>query len=1365
MTGSRRSSGLAAVAAATAAVFVAGRRAGSAVLVDEWRLLTAGHVLRRGAASAGVPPAVIEVEFPFTSAGGAGARVPARQAVLDAAAASMDVAMLDLAPDWEPPGWLPAAVPLWPARRLPERVSVFGFPQAEKALRGVWRDFHTSGPVADGTVQLDWAADAGTLRGHSGGPVADPHTGALVGLLTHGSQAGRFDRFVPVTVIGERCPGLPFPWLMAGTDARSHFTRRSRGQRGLARGGDLFRGRAAALTAVGGWLTDPDHQGRPLVVTGQPGAGKSAVLARAVLNLEAARTGPGLAFHARGATHDDLLAAVADLTGVEHSATRDELLQALADQPGAERVMIAVDALDEAASGPDRREITATLTELAAVPRARVAVATRPLSAGNRYYPGGLLPALGISSADSAALVDLDTDRYFDPEGLRQFAGAVLTQHQAAHPGPAGAAWITYRADSALCDRLAGVIAARADRNYLVAALAAVQLSGADQPADPAASGFDPARIPTGVNEALARYLEQLPGPQQSRTRALLTALAYARGGGVDDRVWAAFTGALGYPVSTPDLDELRGGTAADYLLQAVPDDRGPVTQLFHQALADELLAPRHQLSDERALLAVLRPAPGASWATASGYALAYASDHACGARQLLGLLDDPDYLMHADLARLPALLSRDPGTAADPVAVIVRQAAVRASPLPPPRRARLLALTAAHFGLQDLRRRFAAARTQPFTPLWAHSLGNPHMEITGHDGAVTAVAIGRIGDRDVIISGSSDMFKDDGDNTVRVWDAATGQPRGRPLTGHTSAVSGVTFGRAGDCDVAISASWDRTVRVWDAVTGQLRGEPLTGHTGVVHAVAIGRIGDRDVVISASADGTVRMWDAATGQPRGEPLTGHTGAVFGVAIGRIGDRDAIVAVGLGETIRVWDAVTGQARGELLTGHASEGAVWVGGAVAIGRAGDRDVIVSVGQSETIRVWDAVTGQPRGEPLSGHTGVVAAVAIGRIGDRDIIVSGGADGTVRVWDAVTGQLRGEPLTGHTGVVAAVAIGRIGDRDVIVSGGADGTVRVWDTTPARIPGEPLSGHTNFVYAVMVRRTGGSDVIVSASADGTVRTWDAGTGQPRAAPTTVHTEMSSPMAIGRIGGSDVIVFGGGDHETYDNAVWVCDAATGQLRGEPLTGHTEWSQAVAIGRIGRRDVIISGGADCTVRVWDAATGRPRGKPLTSPDGAVTAVAIGRIGKRDAIIAGSTSDGAIHTVRVWDAATGQPRGGPLTGHTGEVAAVAIGRIGDRDVIVSASHDKTILVWDAVTGQPRGEPLTGHTGVVHAVAIGRIGDRDVIVSGSTDETVRIWDTSAGGSLVIDLLGQPAAAALTTDGRSLCVAAGHRICLFNV
>ena len=48
-----------------------------------------------------------------------------------------------------------------------------------------------------------------------------------------GSEPGRFDRFLPVTLFARVWPRLPQPRLIAGADpgeARSHFTRRARGQ-------------------------------------------------------------------------------------------------------------------------------------------------------------------------------------------------------------------------------------------------------------------------------------------------------------------------------------------------------------------------------------------------------------------------------------------------------------------------------------------------------------------------------------------------------------------------------------------------------------------------------------------------------------------------------------------------------------------------------------------------------------------------------------------------------------------------------------------------------------------------------------------------------------------------------------------------------------------------------------------------------------------------------------------------------------------------------------------------------------------------------------------------------------------------------
>ncbi len=304
------------VASATAAVFVDGRRAGSAVLVDPRYLVTAAHVLvrRDPATGARAPVAQVGLEFPAGAAGGQAGRVTASRLDLGPAGQAVDVAVLDLGED--PPGWLPAPVSVWPAARLPATVQVFGYPLAEGPLNGVWRTFTVAGPAAGGLVQLDWAGDAGTFPGHSGGPVVDSDNHAVVGILVQGAERGRFDRFLPVSVVARVWPRLPQRWLLAGAgqakargqgEARSHFTRRAHGQRSAARGGDLFRGRHAALAYIRGRLTVDQPPGQPLVITGQPGAGKSAVLARAVLRLEAEHRGLGLAFHARAATIDDFL--------------------------------------------------------------------------------------------------------------------------------------------------------------------------------------------------------------------------------------------------------------------------------------------------------------------------------------------------------------------------------------------------------------------------------------------------------------------------------------------------------------------------------------------------------------------------------------------------------------------------------------------------------------------------------------------------------------------------------------------------------------------------------------------------------------------------------------------------------------------------------------------------------------------------------------------------------------------------------------------------------------------------------------------------------------------------------------------------
>ena len=773
----------------------------------------------------------------------------------------------------------------------------------------------------------------------------------------------------------------------------------------------------------------------------------------------------------------------------------------------------------------------------------------------------------------------------------------------------------------------------------------------------------------------------------------------------------------------------------------------GPCYALRHQSLRDLLTGDIPARPDLQSLALMLsaqvraahRQITGAltppgepgerDWDAAGPYTRQHLAAHAAACSDLDSLASDPGFLLAADpgavLAQRAHLRTPDGKRAlaafdlslhdwdtATPAARLDRMAANAA-------RVHAAALTAAcaHGGGEWLVR-------------WAAWTGQGHRRLPGRQAAVNAVAIGRAGNRDVIVSGSDD-------GTVQVWDAVTGDPVRGPLARHGKWVRAVAIGRAGDREVIVSGSDDGTVGVWDAVTGDLVRGPLAGHDAQVNAVAIGRAGDRDVIVSGSDDRTVRVWDAVTGDPVRGPLAGHDARVYAVAIGRAGDRDVIVSGSDDRMVRVWDAVTGDpVRGPLAD---RDGRVY---AVAIGRAGDREVIVSGSDDRTMGVWDAVTGDPADGPLDGH-GPVLAVAIGRAGDREVIVSGSADGTVGVWDAVTGDLVRGPLAGHDAHVNAVAIGRAGDREVIVSGSADGTVRVWDAVSGDPAGGPPAGHDGAVLAVAIGRAGDRDVIVSGSTDGTVRVWDAVTGDPVRGPLAGHDAHVNAVAIGRAGDRDVIVSGSGS----DWKVEVWDAVTGDPVRGPLAGHDGWVHAVAIGRAGDRDVIVSGFGDGTVRVWDAVTGNPVGGPLAGHDGWVYAVAIGRAGGRDVIVSGSDD----RTVRVWDAVTGDPVGGPLAGHYDAVNAVAIGRAGGRDLIVSGSDDRTVRVWDAVTGDPVGGPLAGHHDwAVRAVAIGRAGDRDLIVSGS-DWTVRVWDAVTGDLVRGPLAGHYDAVNAVAIGRA--------------
>ncbi|KAH9944909.1 WD40-repeat-containing domain protein [Amylocystis lapponica] len=134
---------------------------------------------------------------------------------------------------------------------------------------------------------------------------------------------------------------------------------------------------------------------------------------------------------------------------------------------------------------------------------------------------------------------------------------------------------------------------------------------------------------------------------------------------------------------------------------------------------------------------------------------------------------------------------------------------------------------------------------------------------LQGHTSGITSVAFSPDGKQ--IVSGSRDQ-------TIRIWNAATGESIMQPLQGHTSGITSVAF--SPDGKQIVSGSWDRTIRIWNAATGESIMQPLQGHTDMITSVAFSPDGKQ--IVSGSYNKTIRIWDAATGESIMQPLHGHT---------------------------------------------------------------------------------------------------------------------------------------------------------------------------------------------------------------------------------------------------------------------------------------------------------------------------------------------------------------------------------------------------------------------------------------------------------------------------------------------------------
>jgi WD40 repeat protein len=575
---------------------------------------------------------------------------------------------------------------------------------------------------------------------------------------------------------------------------------------------------------------------------------------------------------------------------------------------------------------------------------------------------------------------------------------------------------------------------------------------------------------------------------------------------------------------------------------------------------------------------------------------------------------------------------------------------------------------------------------------------------------AVYGVAI----DRDLTRIATAGM-----DDTVRVWDAASGEQL--LAIAHPGRAYGVLFSPEGR--LLLSAG-DGGVRVWDAYTGQPRARATGGHGADVPLV-FGQHMDTTWDLALSADGALlatggtdsaRVWNVSSGKQLVACKAPHTN-VRAVAFNVDGRRLASAADD--GTARVCDVRTGSLV-RTLRGHSAE---------VYGVAWGANLLVTGSRDASVKLWDDSVFRER-LTLSGHSNTVMRVAVNAGATR--LATTSTDGTVRVWDAASGREQ-LSLTGHHKRVTGVRFSQ--NDSVLATASSDGTARLWDVSPGgELPA--LMGHSGDLLAVSFDSTG--ELIVTGSADYTARVWDVSSGKLLREISPDRGAVAAVAFAPR--GTRLAVAAGSSVLLYGN--WA-DSSPRELRGHrgPVTD-------VAFSPDGK--VLATASADSDVVLWNAGSGQPR--DTLHQGSASTAVAFSPDGVE---LATAGVDGKA---AVWNVVR-RARLATLP-HGDVVTSVAFS--GDGSQLATASLDWALRIWErdgATWGTQPAHTLTGHVGKVAKVAFRPDGAR--VASAGSDGTVREWDLATERELVriTDHKGPVASVAYSPDGSRLAALGSDR------
>jgi WD40 repeat protein len=446
-------------------------------------------------------------------------------------------------------------------------------------------------------------------------------------------------------------------------------------------------------------------------------------------------------------------------------------------------------------------------------------------------------------------------------------------------------------------------------------------------------------------------------------------------------------------------------------------------------------------------------------------------------------------------------------------------------------------------------------------------------------------------------------------DGNVRLWDAATQQEVGPPMSSDANPVAAVAFSPDGTLMAAGSA--DGNVQLWDTATEQEAGPARVAGAAEVDTLAFSP--DGKLLAAGGQDGAARLWDVtsdnqigatmATGDPVSALAFGTGGTTLataesdgatevwdvatraqtGISLTMPGSAgvsalafspgaDALATGNGNGSIQLWNpAAFHEQPAPLAVGPVSLAAVTAGRRPAAFSAGGGLLAISNGRG-TVRVWDVTAKRPAGPPMSSYR-TVTRLALSPDG-KTLAVAGSG---VQLWQTATGQRIGTalPAVGH-GRYRAVAFSP--DGATLATLGADGTARIWNVATQQEVGAPITvGGTGAPTGAVAFSPNGK-MLVTVGASGQTRLWSMANHQPLGKPMAANP--ATAVATFSPGGTVLATAGG------DGSVLLWDVATQQEIGTPMTADAQPVDAVAFGPGG--STLATAGSDGSARLWDVA---------------------------------------------------------------------------------------------------------------------------------------------------------------------------------